>query len=338
MAYTSTKRCPKCNTLSIVINSNNPLSSGICCDCLSRTVNIYDLKEANLFCRTFNYPFDPDKWVRMAEDLKKEMFIPYIETVMEEHRRDPNYNSTEDDNSYLWDKVNKTWQRNLEFADILSEIASIKDGWVKVMQSKWGIQYTISEYLRLEELTNNTIRSTGTTNPLQIDTIRKIAIASILTDRALQNGEVKDAADYSKMYQTFIKSGGLEEMVDMTNDEDVISTVADLCNYLEANDFQFEFYDNVSRDVVDRTIADQQNWIRRFVTDASGIIQQEYELIADSWKAKLEEDKTKEATSKVTLEEIVESRKKMEQKIIDDEDEEEEFYFDESGLNDEYKY
>ena len=218
----------------------------------------------------------------MAEDLKKEMFIPYIETVMEEHRRDPNYNSTEDDNSYLWDKVNKTWQRNLEFADILSEIASIKDGWVKVMQSKWGIQYTISEYLRLEELTNNTIRSTGTTNPLQIDTIRKIAIASILTDRALQNGEVKDAADYSKMYQTFIKSGGLEEMVDMTNDEDVISTVADLCNYLEANDFQFEFYDNVSRDVVDRTIADQQNWIRRFVTDASGIIQQEYELIADS--------------------------------------------------------
>ena len=65
------------------------------------------------------------------------------------------------------------------------------------------------------ELTNNTIRSTGTTNPLQIDTIRKIAIASILTDRALQNGEVKDAADYSKMYQTFIKSGGLEEMVDM---------------------------------------------------------------------------------------------------------------------------
>lgn len=117
---------------------------------------------------------------------------------------------------------------------------------------------------------------------MQIDTIRKIAIASILTDRALQNGEVKDAADYSKMYQTFIKSGGLEEMVDMTNDEDVISTVADLCNYLEANDFQFEFYDNVQRDIVDRTIADQQNWIRRFVTDASGIIQQEYELIADS--------------------------------------------------------
>jgi hypothetical protein len=61
MAYTSTKRCPKCNTLSIVINSNNPLSSGICCDCLAKAVNIYDLKEANLFCRTFNYPFDPDK-------------------------------------------------------------------------------------------------------------------------------------------------------------------------------------------------------------------------------------------------------------------------------------
>lgn len=61
MAYTSTKRCPKCNTLSIVINSNNPIASGVCCDCLAKAVNIYDLKEANLFCRTFNYPFDPDK-------------------------------------------------------------------------------------------------------------------------------------------------------------------------------------------------------------------------------------------------------------------------------------
>lgn len=127
------------------------------------------------------------------------------------------------------------------------------------MQSKWGPQYTISEYLRLEELTNNTIRSTGVTNPLQIDTIRKISIASILTDRALQQGEVKDAAEYSKMYQTFIKSGGLEDQIDMTSDEDVIATVADLCNYLEENNFQFKFYDGVSRDVVDRTIADQQN-------------------------------------------------------------------------------
>lgn len=206
------------------------------------------------------------------------------------------------------------------------------------MRSKWGTQYTMSEYLRLEELTNNTIRSTGTTNPLQIDTIRKIATASVLTDRALQEGEVKDAAEYTKMYQSFIKSGGLNELVDMSNDEDVIATVADLCNYLEDNDFQFKFYDGVDRDIVDRTIKDQQDWTRRFVLDSAGIIQQEYEMIADSWKAKLENDKTSEATSRITLEEIVEARKQKMQQEIDEEFEEEDYAFNESDLSDEYRY
>ena len=140
------------------------------------------------------------------------------------------------------------------------------------------------------------------------------------------------------MYQTFIKSGGLEDQIDMTSDEDVIATVADLCNYLEENNFQFKFYDGVSRDVVDRTILDQQNWIKRFATDSAGIIQQEYEMIADAWKTNIENNKTAEATTQITLEEIVESRKKQEQQHIDYEDEEDDFFFDEGALNDEYKY
>ena len=206
------------------------------------------------------------------------------------------------------------------------------------MHAKWGPQYTVTELLRLEELTNDTIRKTGVTNPLQIDTIRKIAVSSVLVDQALQRGEVKEAAEYSKMYQSYIKSAGFDEMLDVNNEDDVISTVADLCNYLEQNNFQFKFYDNVSRDIVDRTIVDQQNWIRRFVTDSAGIIQQEYEMISDAWKAKLENDKTDQATSQITLEEIVNTRKQQEQQVIDSEDEEEDFFFDEDDLNDEYKY
>ena len=337
MAYTSTKRCPKCNTLSIVINSNNPLTTGLCGDCLNKIVHIKDLKSADYFCRTFNYPFDPDKWMRMAQDLGQEMFVPYIEVVMDEHKQDPGYR-LEQNNEPLWDKVNSMWNKNMEFIDILNDFQAIKDGWLKIMHAKWGPQYTVTELLRLEELTNDTIRKTGVTNPLQIDTIRKIAVSSVLVDQALQRGEVKEAAEYSKMYQSYIKSAGFDEMLDVNNEDDVISTVADLCNYLEQNNFQFKFYDNVSRDIVDRTIVDQQNWIRRFVTDSAGIIQQEYEMISDAWKAKLENDKTDQATSQITLEEIVNTRKQQEQQVIDSEDEEEDFFFDEDDLNDEYKY
>lgn len=147
----------------------------------------------------------------------------------------------------------------MDFKQILLDMESIKDGWLKIVRSKWGTQYEFSEYLRLEEIYNNTVSSVGSTSPLILDTIRKLAVTSIKIDKALEEGEVKAAAEYSKMYQTFIKSGGFEEMVDISSDSNVIANVADLCNYLEENNFEFEFYDKVPRDVVDKTILDYQN-------------------------------------------------------------------------------
>lgn len=61
MAYTSAKKCPKCNTLSMIVHSNNDMVVGLCTDCLSKVVNVKDLNSADKFCRTFNYPFDPNK-------------------------------------------------------------------------------------------------------------------------------------------------------------------------------------------------------------------------------------------------------------------------------------
>lgn len=338
MNYSSTKRCPRCNKLGIVVNSNNPLSPGICTDCLAELVSWKDLKAVDNWCRTYNIPFNPDKWIRMSKELEDQTFKEYINVIMDEYKSDPNYKEQED-NGELWKKVNSIWHRNLEFEELLTEIESIKDGWLKIQQSKWGPQYEFSEYLRLEEITNSTIRSTGTTNPLTIDTIRKLATTSVMIDRAISQGEVKDAAEYSKMYQAFIKSGGFEEMINVSGSQDVIANIADLCNYLEEKNFNFPFYDGVSRDIVDKTILDQQNWIRKFVVDNAGIIQQEYEIISDAYENKIENDKYQEATSKVTLEELIEQKKRGINEEIDQELENEDFSLEEGDLNeDDYKF
>lgn len=337
MQYTSTKRCPSCNQFGIIVHSNNSLSPGICKDCLSKLVPYNDLKAVDRWCRTYNIPFNPDKWIRMATELKNNTYEKYVETVMIEYQKDAFF-KVEKDNSDLWGQVNELWERNMSFDDILVQISSIKDGWLKIQRAKWGPNYEFSEYLRLEDITNSTIRSTGTTNPLTIDTIRKLATTSVMIDRAIENGEVKEAAEYSKMYQNFIKSGGFEDVVNVASDTDVIANVADLCNYLEENGFRFSFYDKVSRDVVDKTIEDQQQWVRRFVLDSSGIIQQEYEIIADAYKSKLEDSKTSEAIKQVSLEEIIKQKKQEQEEALDNELAEEEFGFDEGDLDDEYKY
>lgn len=123
------------------------------------------------------------------------------------------------------------------------------------MNAKWGPNYTFTEYLKLENLYNNTIRGTGTTNTLTKNIISKIATISVLMDRSLENGEIKEAGEYSKMLRDQIKNAGLEDSVSVT-ESDVINTVSDLCNYLEQKGFEFEFYNGEKRDIVDMTIAD----------------------------------------------------------------------------------
>jgi hypothetical protein len=60
------------------------------------------------------------------------------------------------------------------------------------MNIKWGPNYTFTEYIKLENLYNNTIKGTGTTNTLTKNIISKIATISVLMDRSLENGEIKE--------------------------------------------------------------------------------------------------------------------------------------------------
>lgn len=56
-----TGKCPKCNKLGEIILSNNPLSPGICINCLNTEIDYNNIKQADFFCRTYNIPFDPNK-------------------------------------------------------------------------------------------------------------------------------------------------------------------------------------------------------------------------------------------------------------------------------------
>jgi hypothetical protein len=194
------------------------------------------------------------------------------------------------------------------------------------MNIKWGPNYTFTEYIKLENLYNNTIKGTGTTNTLTKNIISKIATISVLMDRSLENGEIKEAGEYSKMLRDQIKTAGLEDSVDVT-ESDVINTVSDLCNYLEQKGFQFDFYDGEKRDIVDMTIADIKEWTVNYVRDATGI-QQTYTMIEDAYKASLEQNKTDAATSKVSLEDIINSKKQGLNEEVDNALEKEEWDMD----------
>lgn len=299
------KGCPICRRNVEIIPTNNPLYPGICLECLQELVDYRDLNQVDFFCRTYNLPFLPEKWLRIAEEAKGETFLHYVDVIKNEYPKTL-YNG--DIASDLWNKVNKEWLKCTSLNDAIQAIAPIKENFIKRMQLKWGTEYSFEDYIQLEFLYTNTAQSSGTTNPLTLDIIRKIAIVSVEMEKALTEKNIKAAAEFSKMHKQLIDAAGISDMIEV-GETDTISTLSELCDYIESQGFQLQFYDGVARDVVDKTILDQQEWTRKFFETNTGIVQ-DYQLIEETYQNKLEKEKSGEAFDELSLEALLDETKK----------------------------
>lgn len=64
-------RCAKCGREHVpLIFNNNPIIGAptVCYDCVATTLDIHNLNHADLFCRTYNFPFDPEAWMAIVDD------------------------------------------------------------------------------------------------------------------------------------------------------------------------------------------------------------------------------------------------------------------------------
>jgi len=90
-------KCSICKKTKTVIKSNNPLVAPICSDCLNEQLDYNNLKQANFFCKTYNIPFLPDRWLEMAEEEKEDTFLTYVSIISQEYEHTLyNSDSTDD--------------------------------------------------------------------------------------------------------------------------------------------------------------------------------------------------------------------------------------------------
>ena len=70
--------CPKCGRRAELMISNNPLSgTTICFDCIHNNLDQYNIEHGEFFCRTYNLPWKPDLWLKLAEDKECNIFREY---------------------------------------------------------------------------------------------------------------------------------------------------------------------------------------------------------------------------------------------------------------------
>lgn len=300
MVEFKTAKCPKCGKLAEIIFSNNPLVPGICLNCIDNDLDYNNLKQADFFCRTYNIPFDPERWIELADKVGKQVFKVYTQQFFETDRKNLYYQKVTAD---LWGKLDEEWQTCRTFEELLNKVKTIKDKFVARNMVKWGEGYSFEEYLKLENLLVSTLRANDITNPFQIDAIQKACLISLQLDKAIAAGDSRGIKELSSAYSSFTKTAQIDDIITSAN-ADVIASVADLGQFIEECGGEFTFYDNVPRDIVDKTIEDLKQYTRTLVTEATGL-GSVLENISTRYRQSLEQQAGDAATSQISIEELI---------------------------------
>lgn len=293
-------KCPRCGENQELMVSNNPIVQPICFNCINKELNYDNIEHADLFCRSYNLPFKPDLWLKIAKATKEEAFKEYSTLFFDDKTiKNLVYNSTTTD---VWKAANKEWEKVKTQAEILNKIATIKEGYIQRAALKWGSNYTFEEFIKLDSIYTATLKANNITNPLQREAVKMLCKIQIEINKAIVKGDTKDIKDYSSAYATFAKQAQLDEMIETTKTNE-ITTVAELVEFLEKNGYQFKFYDGADRDLVDKALKDMQETNRRAILEATGLST----LLENLARQKQETDemaKTAEAVAKTPLESI----------------------------------
>ena len=260
---TNNNTCPKCGKKATVLQSNNPLVAPTCLDCISSILDYNKIEHGDFFCRTYNIEFDPELWIKMSKEFKQRIFAEYIKYIIDDK-------SYETNNLETWRELDKEWELVQTHEELISKIAPIKAGYMQRNQIKWGTGYTFEQLISLENLFVNTLRANNVSSPMQKDAIKKACKMSVALDKAISNMDSKEINELSKAYQNFVKTAKIDDLIQAAS-QDVISNVAQLVDFIEENGYEFKFYDNVDRDIVDKSLKDIQQFIRRLVSDATGL-------------------------------------------------------------------
>ena len=243
----------------------------------------YDWKFVDKLCQWADIPFVPREWDRLFEMNGSKTFGIYAEVFAQSEYE-----------GLGWEEYYKAFKDLKASGDLEDELPGLAEKRRKTLQERWGANYDDEALRYLESLYNGLMTTQNVNGALQVDQALKICKMSYEIDCRIREG-----ADFDKLLSSYDKIVKAAEFtpknVKNINDFD---SVGELIKWLEKRGWRNTFYDGVTRDIVDETIKNFQNFNQRLYTNESGIGEQITERIQSLKTAKQIEDESYYGTNK----------------------------------------
>lgn len=279
----------------------------VCYDCIAEKVEFNDLDSVDKLCQLLDIPFLANSWLQIYKknDIKVNIIKEYVKQVREGEYKESSWKQY----SLLWDKARET-------DSVLRKLPSLEADLFLYLRKKWGSyeDFGVEQYLKMESYEKNTLNFYNFRDEARRDMVRKLALVSVLIDRKLASGDTKEVATLISSYQSLMKESGIQNAVH--NDTETIESLSELISFLEKNNWLMDYQITESRDVVDATIRNFQQYVQSLVTGSG-------EEISQMYSAKLMEEEAGTEMNEEDIETMFENQMAEEEAL------------DEEGLNEE---
>ena len=276
--------------------------STVCYDCVCEMVEFNDLDAVNKLCQFLDIPFLANDWLNLykSTDNKRKILEDYIKTV----RNSEYSNASWKEYTLLWDKARET-------DTVLSKLPTLSADLFIYLRKKWGSydDFGVEDYLKMESYEKNTLNYYNFRDEARRDMIRKLALVSVLIDKKLAAGDTREVSTLISSYQSLMKESGIQNAVQ--NDTETIESLSELIAFLEEHGWLMDYRVTESRDIVDATIRNFQQYV-------AGLVSGSGEEITQMYNAKLMEEQAGTSINEEDIESMFEAQEAEDEQFVDE--------------------
>ena len=232
----------------------------VCNECIANYLNERgnNWDTIDKICQWADIPFIVKEWDRISQiTLPSETWATYAKVFADQ-----------DYASLGWGDYFRQYKKLKEVGLIEEEVPEVREKRYSDLRRKWGENYDDDELNHLEDLYRGLLNTQNISGALQIDQAQKLCKLSLEIDNRIRAGD-KEVDKFMSSYDKIIKSAEFTPK-NAKNATD-FDSFAEVAYWLEKHGKINKFYDDVTRDVIDESIKNIENYNQRLYVNEGGI-------------------------------------------------------------------